>query len=289
MSLFKKVDLLNDFDNSIIQRDFVEHINAIHSIDYMPTREMEELLHKQHRYFIDSIGKSTPKTTFTFSPSGASKCEYELYLKQLGFAPEEYKYPYHRRWTRNASAVHEYMQKDLLYAENILENCKFVVKKMQNGLPAWEHNIKTKKIINHNNLTFSLSGMMDGILLYKGKEIGFEFKTKSTTLAAIGDYKMKEIDPSHKQQATAYSVMFGLDTFIFCYESLAKDGWSKGELAKPDFKVFVHTVTEEDRINLLNKLSRVCSSVKDVCLVERDFNKCLFCQYKSVCKEDYNG
>lgn len=284
MSLFKKVDLVNESENAKIGRDFTKHINDIHKVDYFPTKEKEELLLRQQQHFIDSMGNVTPRPCVTFSPSGVSKCPYELYLKGLGYIPESYKFPYHRRWTRNASAVHEYMQKDLLYAEDILINSKFKVKRLDNGLPAWEHNLKTLVKYEYNGCELALSGMMDGILLYGDREIGFEYKTKSTTLAAVGDYKLKEIDPSHKLQATAYSLMFGLDTYIFMYESLAKDGWTKNELAKPDFKVFVHTVTEEDRLALLDKLSQVVHSIEGDLVVDKDYGKCLFCQFKKLCQ-----
>ncbi|MCG4775134.1 hypothetical protein L0O83_18780, partial [Lawsonibacter sp. DFI.5.51] len=72
--------------------------------------------------------------------------------------------------------------------EKMLPNAPFVVAKTPEGLPKWEQNIKTFKVLEHNGETFGLYGMSDGISFHKeeNKEVGFEFKTKSTTIGAVG-------------------------------------------------------------------------------------------------------
>lgn len=67
------------------------------------------------------------------------------------------------------------------------------------------------------------------------------------------------------------------------YESLAKDNWNKGADAKPDFRTFYYKVTDEDRQELLNKLANVAKSVKENLVPAADFDKCLFCPYKTIC------
>lgn len=266
-------------------------INAIHSIDYFPDYEIEKLLLEQQQMELNEVGKrfTVPEDLIYFSPSGASKCGRELFFKANKEAKDEVlRYPYQRRWTRNASAVHQYFQRDLLYCEKLLGSDRvFDVKRMDNGLPCWENNIKTWKKISHNGVDFYLYGMCDGLLTYlpDGSTVGLEFKTKSTTLGAVGTFKLKEPAFEHKQQAIAYSILFGVDEFIFVYESLAKDGWTKGADAKPDIRTFYFKVEEEDRQNLLDRLSNIAKQYYADTLPVKEEGKCLFCPYKAVCEQ----
>ncbi|MCF0113746.1 MAG: PD-(D/E)XK nuclease family protein, partial [Erysipelotrichaceae bacterium] len=213
------------------------------------------------------------------------KKKRELYYRLNKETPKEERFPYHKRWTRNATAVHEAIQRDMLYAEVLVPGAKFKVAR-KNGLPAWEENVKHPVIVEHNGKEFAVLGMMDGILEYKdGSTIGFEIKTKSTTIASVGNYLLKKPADSHLTQATAYSILFGIDEYLFLYESLAKDGWTKGAEAKPDIRVFYHKVTEEDRLALLDKFSEVVSAVETGTIPEMETDKCLFCQYKHLCQE----
>lgn len=270
-------------------------INAIHSIDYFPDYHIEKLLLRQQELELESIGKKfeVPEDLIYFSPSGASKCGRELFFKANKEEKDEIlRYPYQRRWTRNASAVHETFQRDLLYSEKILTSDKvFDVKRMENGLPCWENNIKTWKKISHKGVEFYLYGMCDGLLTYlpDGSTVGLEFKTKSTTLGAVGTYKLKEPASEHKQQAIAYSILFGVDEFIFVYESLAKDGWMKGAEAKPDIRTFYFKVEEEDRQKLLDRFSKIAKAYYKNQLPVKEEEKCLFCPYKTLCQERGTG
>lgn len=267
-----------------------KHFNQLHEIDYSPIKEVETLLLEQKKYEVSQIGiwADMKKDLSRFSPSGASKCERELYYKAIK-APQDIQtmFPFQKRWTRNATAVHEAVQTDLLYAEKLLKNPSFKVARMENGLPAWEKNLQTYKIIEHNGITFAIFGMMDGILEYTkdGSKIGFEFKTKSTTIGAVGNFKMKTPQESHILQCVAYSILFDLDEFILMYESLAKDGWNKGADAKVDFRTFYLKITAEHRAELLDKLSYVAKSVQARDIPDADLEKCLFCPYKTICKE----
>ena len=127
--------------------------------------------------------------------------------------------------------------------------------------------------------------MMDGILDYnpEGIKVGFEFKTKSTTIAAVGEYKMKDAQDGHKTQCVAYSLIFGLTEFILMYESLAKDNWTAGNEAKSDIRTFYLNVTEKDRTELLDKFAAVVADVKKDKLPKGDTDKCFFCEYKDIC------
>jgi hypothetical protein len=270
----------------------IDHFNRLHDLDRLPVDfEIERMMideairsledDKSHLNFKEGL--------VTFSPSSASKCERELFYKAFRYSEHVDLEPYHKRWTRNATAVHAAVQKDLLYAEKYLENPSFnVVRTKRGNYPAWEKNVRTVRQFEHNGVEFQEYGMMDGVLLYNrdGSKIGFEFKTKSTTLGVIGDYKMKDAETSHKEQCVAYSLLFGLDEFIIFYESLAKDGWTKGKAAKPDIRAFYYYVTEADRREMLDKWAFTADRKYRELLPPGNFEKCFFCKYKGQCADD---
>ena len=263
--------------------------NELHSVPYTEDKDIELLLVKQKMLEIDLMDKDLdlPENMIRFSPSGASKCERELFYRALKSEKDaRIMFPYQKRWTRNSTAVHEAVQRDILYMGKVLPDPKLTISKTKDGLPAWEGNIKAWKEIEHKGEKFILLGMMDGILDYHPEniKIGFEFKTKSTTIAQVGTYKMKGAQDSHKIQCVAYSILFDLDEFIIMYESVAKDNWMENENAKPDIRTFYHKVTDEDRMMLLDKFAEVTKMVRNEQIPEGDKSKCIFCEYKSVCR-----
>jgi hypothetical protein len=242
-------------------KQLLDQFNQLHSIDNVKTdKGIEELLLKQMEHNISMIDAEPtyPKDVVKFNPSGASKPVMDLYLKAIGTKEKHTdKFPYHKRWTRNGSAIHDTVQKDLLYSEKYAPKPYFNVVRMESGLPAWEQNLLKWMQFEQNGYHFLINGMMDGILEYlpTGQKVGFEFKTKSTTIGQVGHYKMKDAQEEHKLQVVAYSLLFGLDDFIIMYESLAKDGWTKGAEAKPDIRAFHVHVTDEMREDLLDKFA----------------------------------
>lgn len=272
-----------------LKKAMLRHFERFHSLSEIYDRDIEEkILLEELKNLQNPKQVNFQDGLVTFSPSSASKCERELYYKATRAEKDEQPmFPYQRRWVRNGSAVHAAVQKDLLLAEVHLKNPAFTVEKMEDGSPAWEHNLKDVKQFEHNGIQFQIYGMMDGILRYRdGSKVGFEFKTKSTTIGAVGNYKLKDAQDSHKQQAIAYSKLFGVDEFIFVYESLAKDSWNKGEEAKQDIRAFYYKPTEEQKSNLLDKFSRVAAKVERGELPAPELDKCLFCPFKEVCEKD---
>lgn len=263
-------------------------MNELHSRDFYDDYEIESLLLKQKEHDLSNIKnyERLPEGLIAFSPSSASSCGRGLFFKANREKKDEIqRYPYQRRWTRNSSAVHEAVQRDLLYSEKILDNPVFKVHRLESGLPAWEQNIKTAKVIEHNGVKFVMNGMCDGILEYQpdGSKVLFEFKTKSTTIGTVGTYKLKGVQEEHRIQAIAYSIMFGIDEAVFMYESVAKDGWTKGADAKVDFRTFYVKITEEDRIALLDRLSEIAKQYYEGKIPKKEADKCFFCVYKTAC------
>jgi CRISPR/Cas system-associated exonuclease Cas4 (RecB family) len=266
---------------------FTKHIEEVNSKDYFDVYEVEEILLKeqQHKLKVMKQRPDYPKDLPRFSPSSSDKCERELWFKDnKAEKDEQTSYPFQRRWTRNSTAVHGAIQRQLLEAEFVLDTPEFKVMRLDNDLPAWEKNIEGYKIIEHNGVKFVLFGMCDGILTYKdGSKVGFEYKTKSNSVAQIK--QLKEPSPSHVMQTVAYSILFGVDEWLITYESVAKDKWSTNENARQDFKVFYNKVTDADRKRLLDKWARVAENVETGEIPKPNTSKCMFCPFKSACAE----
>jgi hypothetical protein len=198
-----------------------------------------------------------PKGMVRFSPSSTDKCERELYYKATYASKDDddsVMFPFQRRWAKNGTAVHERTQNDILYSSKYVKNAPFKPAMLSNGLPAWEQNIARIKEFEHNGIRFAIYGMCDGILEYdEGSSVelcGFELKTKSTTIAAVGDFKMGTgPQESHLMQVYSYFLLYpNIKQYVILYESLAKDAWSKGAEAKEDLRGFYIENTEEKRL-----------------------------------------
>lgn len=281
-------------------------MNNFHSLDVYDDYMIEKLLLRQQELDVEGIKNREPRRTdiVTFNPSSAGKCPRELYFKNNGTEDNGLNlYPYNKRWSSNGTAVHSRIQRDLLYAEKYMEDNPFRVaqaydvlgvrcKYKRCMLPAWENNIFTTKEYEHNEVKFVIRGMADGFLWYGDKLVNLEIKTKSTTVAAVGTYKMKEPMEHHVMQCVCYSLLFHedpyedrVDTSILFYESLAKDNWSKGADARPDIRAFQVNVTKEMRVELLDKFAMVVDCINRGVPPYADTSKCLFCPFKETCGE----
>ena len=122
----------------------------------------------------------------------------------------------------------------------------------------------------------NMSFMTDGIIKYNGKYYIIEIKTEST-------YKWQSrinVDEKHYNQATAYSIAFGLDDVIFIY--INRDIL--------DMKSFMFHVTDEMKENLIGKIDncdgyvqRKITPPKPEDLPRRT---CEYCSYKDICDKE---
>lgn len=295
---------LNTYTGSIASA-FYKMMNEFHSLGgYWDNYDIESLLLQEQQANVEGIKNRVPKRTdiVVFNPSSAGKCPRELFYKNSTVTEEGLSlFPYNVRWAANGTAVHSRIQRDLLYAEKLLNNNPFKVAKAvdvigdmcqkgRENFPAWESNLLITKEFEHNGVHFGIRGMADGFLWYKDKLVNLEIKTKSTTIAAIGTYKMKEPMHHHVMQCICYSLLFKgdpyedrNDTSILFYESLAKDGWTKGADARSDIRTFQIDVTKEDRIKLLDKFAYVTECIQTGEIPNANTTECLFCGYKSEC------
>lgn len=285
MALTKKVTR-DDSRGKELERALKGQFNMLHSINYFDDYGIESLLLEQKKLEVDYIKNrfQLPDNYVKFSPSGADKCRRELFYKINRVKQDEQTtYPYQRRWTRNSTAVHEAVQRDLLYMEKHLPNPALKVARMdETGLPAWEKNLQNYKIIQHNGVEFVLFGMMDGVLDYKdGSQVGFEFKTKSAKQDVV--HRLAKPSRSHVQQTVAYSLLFDIDEYLITYENVSKDEWRAGSIAFDDIKPFYVKITDKQKKNLLDKFAEVTMMVQDGELPNKETSKCMFCPFKTTC------
>lgn len=258
-ALRKEVEVHNPL-GARYEKELLAQFNALHDLDIRHDVDLEEYLLKDKIAEVDAMrtGNTYPLDLVRFNPSGASATVMDLWLKAKGFEEHTTRYPYHKRWTRNATAVHEVVQRDLIYAEKYTD-AFFNVDRTEDGLPLWEHNAKTWVEIEHKGQKFILSGMLDGILVHNatGNRVGFEFKTKSNTIAQVGDYLMKGPYDYHVEQAVAYYLLTGVRDYILMYEALAKPRWLDMDKARADTRAFHVYITDEMAERLLDKWAYV--------------------------------
>lgn len=123
---------------------------------------------------------------------------------------------------------------------------------------------------------YNMSFMCDGIIKYKNHYYILELKTENS-------YKFinrKEVDSSHYNQGTAYSLAFGIDEVLFVY--INRDVL--------DMKAFMLNVTNEMKQNLVGYIEECDGYVsrKIVPPKPKDVAKktCTYCIYKTQCKKD---
>lgn len=136
------------------------------------------------------------------------------------------------------------------------------------GISGMETKLYHKKL----NLSF----MCDGIIKYKNHYYILELKTEST-------YKFmnrKDVDPSHYNQATAYSLAFGIDQVLFVY--INRDVL--------DMKAFMFDVTGEMKEGLVGYIEDCDNYVRRMIVPPKPENvskkACTYCIYKTQCRKD---
>ena len=243
------------------------------SVEHEFLNDLEASIEKQA--MLDS-----KKPSQTFKPSGMN-CERSMVYQVLGIEPDISNASYQSIGiAESGTDRHVRIQKAIESMKDILNtDCEFV----DVAQYVEQHDIKDLEIKGQSGMEcklyhkkLNMSFMCDGIIRYKSKYYIFEFKTET----ADKFYNRKDVDESHHNQATAYSMAFGIDDVLFLYEN-------RNTLDK---KAFLHHISFEDRENLLNKLS-YCQEFVDKNKIppkpENVLKKaCTYCAYKSKCQED---
>lgn len=215
----------------------------------------------------------------TYKPSGMN-CIRASYYQIMGVQPDEYKSSYTMVGICNSGTdIHVRVQtaveqmKDNNMDCEYIDVAEFVKSRGLDYLDVVSKNgMETKLYYKDLNLSF----MCDGIIKYKGKYYILELKTESS----FKFNNRKDVDPGHYNQATAYSLAFGLDRVLFVY--INRDIL--------DMKAFMLSVTDEMRSNLLEYIASCDLYVKQMIAPPKPENvskkACSYCGYKNQCKKD---
>lgn len=225
----------------------------------------------------DEKGRRLPSKTY--KPSGMN-CIRASYYQVLGVEPDESSSSYTMVGICNSGTdIHVRVQTAVAeMKENgidceYLDVAEFVKSRELDNLEIKEKNgMETKLYHKRLNMSF----MCDGIIRYKGKYYILELKTESS-------YKFMnrhDVDPSHYNQGTAYSLAFGLDNVLFVY--ISRDIL--------DMKAFMFNVTNEMRSHLVDYIDECDSYVRRQIAPPKPENvlkkTCSYCGYKTQCKKD---
>lgn len=122
----------------------------------------------------------------------------------------------------------------------------------------------------------NMSFMCDGIIKYKNRYYILELKTEISNKF----WQRSNVDPSHFNQATAYSVALGLDEVMFVY--ISRDNL--------DMKSYLFKVTPEMKEHLVGLIEYCDSYAKKFTVPPKpedvDRKTCNYCGYKELCKRD---
>ena len=122
------------------------------------------------------------------------------------------------------------------------------------------------------NTRYNISFACDGLIRYKNKYYIIEFKTE-------GSYKFDSrigVDPSHYNQASAYSLSFGINDVLFIYID-------RNTLK---MKCFLLPVTDTMRERIISKIEQCNKYLERKVIPPKDkvdYKICAWCQYKNYC------
>ena len=126
------------------------------------------------------------------------------------------------------------------------------------------------------NQKYNISFLCDGIIFYKGQYYILVIKTESS-------YKWmarNSVDPAHYNQATAYSLSFGINQVIFLYEN--RDNCTK--------KTYLFEVTGDMKQALIGYMENCNEYIKQHKAPPKpaDVSRktCDYCKYKGQCRKD---
>ncbi len=122
----------------------------------------------------------------------------------------------------------------------------------------------------------NMSFLCDGIIKYQGKYYILEIKTENSSKF----YSRDGVNPEHYNQATAYSLSFGISDVLFVY--ISRDIL--------DMKSYLFTPTDEMKQDLTGLITNCDSYVKKLRIPPKPVNvskkTCEYCEYKTQCRKD---
>lgn len=226
-----------------------------------------------------SANKETRLPSKTYKPSSMN-CIRASYYQLLGVEPDEANSSYSLVGICNSGTdIHVRIQTAIDEMKENGMDCEYV--------PVDEfiksRNIKDIEIVGISGMEtklyhkkFNMSFMCDGIIKYKNHYYILELKTENSYKFA----NRKGVDPSHYNQATAYSLAFGIDQVLFVY--ISRDVL--------DMKAFMFDVSGEMKEGLVGYIEECDGYVSRMIAPPKPDNvtkkSCSYCLYKSQCRKD---
>ena len=146
-----------------------------------------------------------------------------------------------------------------------------------------QHNLTHLKVISKkgnetklHDTRYNIRFLCDGIISNGKETYIFEYKTETTMKARTRE----EVNEDHYNQATSYSLSFGIDKVIFVYEN--RDTCEK--------KPFLFIVDSTMRETLVATIQECDNYVNSNILPPKSTNKrlCYYCDYKNSCSKNIN-
>lgn len=220
--------------------------------------------------------KNRRKPSQYYKPS-SMKCIRNMYFQRIGQEQDESDTSYNFVGICNSgSDIHVRIQMAVCEMKENGMDCEWVsvpefIKQRGLGYLEVVSNTDTETKLLHKDL--NLSFMCDGIIKYKGHYYILELKTETNNKF----YYRKDVDPSHHNQAIAYSVAFGIDEVIFVYISRDMLG----------MKSFMFKVSDYMKTKLVGEIETCDSYVNKLAVPPKPENAdkkfCQYCNYKKTC------
>ena len=224
--------------------------------------------------------QNSVKPSQTYKPRSMN-CVRQMTYQVLGIEPDNGKASFQLQGIcESGTDRHIRIQEAIENMKNILNiDCEYIdvaefVK--QRNLQDLEIKGKSGMECKLYHTKLNMSFMCDGIIKYKSKYFIFEFKTETSNKF----FKRTDVDASHYNQATAYSIAFGINQVLFVYEN--RDTLDK--------KAYIREVTDEMKEELIGKIEYCDSYVKKLKAPPKpqDVPKkaCTYCNYRRKCEGD---
>lgn len=253
-------------------------LNMIDSIKQKLTPEEEFLNDLRRSIELDSI-KNKREPSRTYKPSGMN-CMRQSYYVITG-APEDNKSePYtFVGICASGSEIHERIQKSVA---GMIENnmpCEYI----DVAEYVDTHNLDYLEVISKQGMetklyhkVLNMSFLCDGIIKYKGTYYILELKTETSNKF----WSRQGVDPSHFNQATAYSMALDINNVLFIY--ISRDN--------SEMKSFMFEVTDDLKNNLLSYIEE-CDKYIEKSIVPpipdpEPKKACQYCHYRLQCRKD---
>lgn len=236
----------------------------------------EDFLHDLTRSIEITASKSTRKPSQTYKPSSMN-CIRNMWYQVVGAEQDEGTVNYSSVGiVQSGSDVHERIQTAVSHMKDNDIDCEYVdVAEYVTSRGLGYLNIVAKQGMETKlyHTTLNMSFLCDGIIRYKGKYYILELKTETSNKW----YSRSGVDPKHYNQATAYSIAFGIDNVIFVY--INRDYLT--------MKAFMFHVTDDMKQTLIGKIDECDNYVRALKVPPKPENAdnklCAYCAYRSRC------